>query len=205
MATVFAPALLGCGPRRSKAAARAMGLAAVRVITPQGQRGPWRQSTGRPVPACVLGSLANWGARRVASLPDMGHCPLRIPAIAFQGSAETTRHAIQRRVCIRPLATGLPPRPPCRGTRNTRRAKREAARLGPHDRVLRRIVIRSPLEYFNGDYRLFELTIVAFQVPFGEEAQEPAHPPIPDKPGLDRTRSSSRRAASASGHAIPML
>jgi hypothetical protein len=46
-------------------------------------------------------------------------------------------------------------------------------------------VIRSAPKYLNGDYRLFELTIVAFQVPFGEEPQEPAHALIPDKTGAD--------------------
>jgi hypothetical protein len=42
-------------------------------------------------------------------------------------------------------------------------------------------VIRSAPKYLNGDYRLFELTVVAFQVLFGEKPQEPAHPLIPDK------------------------
>jgi hypothetical protein len=57
------------------------------------------------------------------------------------------------------------------------------AGFSPHYGVLRRIMVRFAPKDLDRNYGLFELVMVAFQMPFGQEPEESAHPLVAKESG----------------------
>ena len=64
-----------------------------------------------------------------------------------------------------------------------RQPRAQARRLGPHDRILLRVVIGTPAEDLVRDNRLFEFLVTFLEMAIDEKRQESRHAGVSREPG----------------------